>query len=260
MAPPSGGPRAVRAVAADPPTELPAPRATCTAKREPGIDSAWWCPTRRCHRLKSPRYVCPMDPAPRPPMGTPACSPSSIHLVRGRGRRAASSIGSPSGCRHAEGGTPTSWVSSARRSSMRASSPKATLPPPATATGASSATASTTTTTARAGRCPAPGRGGQGGGAAGQDTIAAGALLEKNDVDVVVDALEEHLTLKGDDLALLGGAESSNQGLEDVRHIVVVEKDPKLHRGLAFYHGAQPLDLDHELRNLLVHVHRTLLI
>ena len=50
-----------------------------------------------------------MLPAPIPPSGAPANSPSSMHRVRGRGRLPAASAGSPMGCRHATpSGIPTS--------------------------------------------------------------------------------------------------------------------------------------------------------
>ncbi len=44
------------------------------------------CPTSRCQRAASPRNVRPMLPVPRPPIGTPAHSPSSTIGVCTRGR------------------------------------------------------------------------------------------------------------------------------------------------------------------------------
>ena len=57
-------------------------------------------PGRRCHRAKSPRYVRPSVPAPMPPSGAPAASPSSTHLPRHRGGPRESG-GSPMGWLHA---------------------------------------------------------------------------------------------------------------------------------------------------------------
>jgi hypothetical protein len=90
-------------------------------------------PGRRCHCAKSPRYVRPSVPAPMPPSGAPAASPSSTHRPRHRGGPRETG-GSPMGWLHAtasgtpesssgEGGgataTPTRSASASARSAAR---------------------------------------------------------------------------------------------------------------------------------------------
>lgn len=65
-------------------------------------------------------------------------------------------------------------------------------------------------------------------------SIAAPALLlEQDDVDVVVDALEKQLPLVGDDLLFLGRPQGPDQSLKDLGAAVVVEQDLELHGGVA---------------------------
>ena len=55
------------------------------------------------------------------------------------------------------------------------------------------------------------------------------SLLQEDDVDVVVRALQEHLPIEVDDFPLLRSSKGSDQRLEDVRAAVVREQHPELH-------------------------------
>ena len=82
---------------------VPSWRPTKTANPSAATGSKRWRPTSRCQRAASPRNVRPMLPVPRPPIGMPAHSPSSIIDVCTLGRPTESQ-GTPMPRRQAIGG------------------------------------------------------------------------------------------------------------------------------------------------------------
>lgn len=62
--------------------------------------------------------------------------------------------------------------------------------------------------------------------------LTVASFLEQDDVNVIMDALEEQLALKGDHFPFLGCLQGAHQSLEDVGATVVVEEHAELYAGL----------------------------
>lgn len=57
----------------------------------------------------------------------------------------------------------------------------------------------------------------------------ATSFFEKDDVNIIVDALQKQLAVEGDNFLLLGGPQGAHQSLKDVGTAVVVEQHSKFY-------------------------------